>query len=84
MSTRVFKTYNLDMEKLQSALLAKQKSHRISRGRLAERMKLSESTLKFSENKGIHSRVLVNILMYLKRPITDFVYEEDLEDDNNR
>ena len=76
MDARVFKSYNLDIDKLQAALDSKQKMHKISRARLASRMGVSETTLQFSKNKGIHSRVLVNILMYLKRPLTDFIVEE--------
>ncbi len=76
---RIFKVYDLDLEKLQKALDAKIKQNRITRARVAQRIGLSESTLCFltknSRQKGLHSRALVNILMYLKRPLTDFVVE---------
>lgn len=71
--------YNIDYKKLYDALDRK-RTHRfgkLSWKRVGTRIHVGASTLsKLQSVENVHANILVNILMFLKRPITDFLVIE--------
>lgn len=72
----------LDIEKLFGAIEGKRKQHNLSRERIAARYGLPKSSLNFYRSKSLDAKVLIPVLMYLDRPITDFVKTVEEEEEN--
>lgn len=72
--------YLLDVEKLFNSFEGKRKKHNLSRDRIAARYGLNKSSLSFNRgNKSLDAKILIPILLYLDRPITDFVKIVEVE-----
>lgn len=75
--------YTIDLPKLQAALDGKRRKHNHTWLLISNRLGVAPTTLKSmtrpshsNKNKGsIDGNVLAGVLMYLQRPITDFIVE---------
>lgn len=66
--------YVLDIEKLFQVFENKRKQDKLSRDRIAARYGLAKNSLTVrSRRSSLDAKVLIPILMYLDKPITDFI-----------
>lgn len=78
--------YVLDLQKLFITFENKRKQDKLSRERVAVRYGLSKSALSFnrSNKDSLDAKLLIPVLLYLDKPITEFIKMVEVNDNGGK